>query len=951
MPDPSPAGEPTTSRRATSRLPTVALGAAVSYFVLCAAATAIVQGVLWDLRAYHRDPIDSTWRVELAWRAWHGEWAGIDFHYPRGPLWQVFGWTAATLADGEVPWTLALLGLGFHLATLGVLLALVLRAVPHRWWRVAAFVACALLSNTSGIETFRGALPLLVLFALVPRELGADPEPRPWRGALAAGAVTALATLVSFDRLYAIGVCTMAALGFELLARLRHGLAPRQAVLRALRYGAACAACFAVALLLLAVLGGDPIEAIEAQRSLGASYASNMSTEWRVDVPRANVTGLFAGCLALAAGLLLAARGGRGMAAGVWLTGALPAVTFAFMRADEGHMIISMTPALVVLFFVAAGASGGAPMLARWSAGVLATMAVVGWFGTYPGNMAGHPGALADATLALRGEKGPDHAFRTDVRYATEWAAAELARTDGCLAVSAPITILHPLLDARGPTELGIRWDETIQRALAERLERARCPIFVYAVVNYDESGESWPFGPDFVTVARTYRPVRQLGPATLGMRRRSSPRAVTRELVAEPDATARSVGVPGELRVPLRGAVRGTDLVELELSLDFPRWRALAGGAPLVEWRFEHEGEGVSPWRQLFHLGVGEPVRTQVSVDPEAAEWFWIASHEPSIERAADALALRVSPRGVASPAEVSLRVHGVTRLSIEPDPVPPPARCDSSIDLLERVHRSQGALVRHASPDPGPYHFNLEPSPPNARLAEVLFPMVPCEDGCLSAKLSVQADPSESDGAVAEVHVLDYPARSLLRQLHVPPGGEEHPLEVWLGAWAGRRVFLRIGTLAGGSHGNDYVKVVVPRVGPCSARGELAEALLAERATAARGAPEVRGRDVFVPPDGVEVRMPVTAVPETCASFAVRPLEPGGAVSASLRVRDGDVEHVLVEAGRRAEDPADVFEVALHDFVSRRVEVIFEVTPIGEAPSPALLLAPRLHRCDGAG
>ncbi|MCZ7680623.1 MAG: hypothetical protein M5U28_18390 [Sandaracinaceae bacterium] len=843
MPDPSPAGEPTSSRRATSRLPTVALAAAVSYFVLCAAATALVQGLLWDLRAYHRDPIDSTWRVELAWRAWHGEWAGIDFHYPRGPLWQVFGWTAATLADGEVPWTLALLGLGFHLATLGVLLALVLRAVPHPWWRVAAFVACALLSNTSGIETFRGALPLLVLFALVPRELGADPEPRPWRGALAAGAVTALATLVSFDRLYAIGVCTMAALGFELLARLRHGLAPRHAVLRALRYGAACAACFAVTLLLLGVLGGDPVEAIEAQRSIGASYASNMSTEWRVDVPRANVTGLFAGCLALAAGTLLAPRGGRGMAAGVWLTGALPAVTFAFMRADEGHMIISMTPALVVLFFVAAGASAGAPMLARWSAGVLATMAVVGWFGTYPGNMAGHPGALADATLALRGEKGPDHAFRTDVRYATEWAAAELARTDGCLAVSAPITILHPLLDARGPTELGLRWDETIQRALAERLERARCPIFVYAVVNYDESGESWPFGPDFVTVARTYRPVRQLGPATLGMRRRSSPRAVTREPMAEPDATARTVGVPGELRVPLTGAVRGTDLVELELSLDFPRWRALAGGAPLVEWRFENEGEGVSPWRQLFHLGVGEPVRTQVSVDPEAAEWFWIASHEPSIERAADALALRVSPRGVASPAEVSLRVHGVTRLSIEPDPVPPPTRCDSSIDLLERVHRSQGALVRHASPDPGPYHFNLDPSPPNARLAEVLFPMVPCEDGCLSAKFSVQADPSESDGAVAEVHVLDYPARSLLRQLHVPPGGEEHPLEVWLGAWAGRRVFLRIGTLAGGSHGNDYVKVVVPRVGPCSARGELAEALLAERATAVRGAPEVRG------------------------------------------------------------------------------------------------------------
>lgn len=949
MPDPSPDGEPTSSRRATSRLPTLALALAASYFVLCAVATTIAQGLLWDLRAYHRDPIDSTWRVELAWRAWHGEWAGIDFHYPRGPLWQVWGWTAASLAGGDVPWTLALLGLGFHLATLALLLALVLRAVPHPWWRVGAFVACALLSNTSGIETFRGALPLLVLFVLVPRELGAEPEPRPWRAALAAGAITTLAALVSFDRLYAIGVCATAAAGFEVLARFRHRLAPKEALSRALRYGAACAACFAVALLLLAAFGGDPIEAIEAQRSIGASYASNMSTEWRVDVPRANVTGLFAGCLALAVGILLVAREGRGMAAGVWLTGALPAVTFAFMRADEGHMIISMTPALVVLFFVAAGASAGAPMLARWSAGVLATMAVVGWFGTYPGNVAGHPRALTDAALAIRGDKGPDHAFRTDVRYATEWAAGELARTDGCLAVSAPITILHPLLDARGPTELGLRWDEGIQRAVAERLERARCPIFVYAVVNYDEFGESWPFGPDFVTVARTYVPVRQLGPATLGMRRRRSPRAVTREPVAEPEPSAPAVAVPGELRVPLTRTVRGTDLVELELSLDFPRWRALAGGVPLVEWRFEHEGEGVSPWRQLFHLGVGEPVRTQVSVDPEAAEWFWITSHEPSVERVADALALRVSRRGVASPAEVSLRVHGVTRLSIEPDPVPPPARCDASIDLLERVRRSQGALVRQASPDPGPYHFNLEPSAPDTRLAEVLFPIVPCEDGCLFAKFSVQADPSESDGAIAEVHVLDFPARSLLRQLHVPPGGAEHPLEVWLGPWAGRRVLLRIGTLAGASHGNDYVKVVVPRVGQCSARGELAEALLSARATATRGAPEVRGRDVFVPPDGAEVRMPVTAIQETCASFAVRALEPGGAVSVSLRVRDGDVEHVLVEAERRAEDAADRIEVGLHDFAGRRVEVLFEITPAGEGP--ALLLAPRLHRCGGEG
>src|SRR5690606_30537031 len=107
---------------------------------------------------------------------------------------------------------------------------------------------------------------------------------------------------------------------------------------------------------------------------------------------------------------------------------------------------------LVVLAIVAAGADPRAPVVTRVAAGAVAVVAIVGWFGTYPSNLAGHPRAFVEGLAIARGERQPDPDFRSDHGAARAWAARALAGTPGCLAVSADVTMLHPWLDVRGPT-------------------------------------------------------------------------------------------------------------------------------------------------------------------------------------------------------------------------------------------------------------------------------------------------------------------------------------------------------------------------------------------------------------------------------------------------------------------------------------------------------------------
>ena len=920
-----------------------ALGAVVLYFVSVATSIAFVQTEAWDLRAFAEDPIDATWRLELAWRALHGEWSYVDFHYPRGPLWQLVGFAAALASPDDPPLTLALLYLFFHVATLGLLLGLVLRFVERPWPRVLVFFACAFLSNASGIATFRGFLPLLVILSYAPRTLETGEDPRPWRSAFFAAGWTALATLVSFDRLYAMVFCVTAIVLAEvaLRARARDPIAP--AFRRLGRYVLACAVCFGALALLGLALGADPIEAVLAQRTFASAYSSHMATEWRVAVPAANVVGLFLASTALVVIPRIRAVKGATRLDALWIVGALPAVSFGVIRADSGHMIVSMIPALTVLFLLAGGASATLPSSRRWLAGGLASVAVVGWFGAYPANLAGHPRAFVELAAVLEGQKGPDRGYRTEHGEAIRWARERARLYPGaCIAVSADMSIVHPFTNTRGPTELAMRWSNAMKVALAEAIESARCPSFVYSIKTYDYPGDSWALGPDFVRVAQMYEVEERLGVGLLGMRLRDEPLEVERRsLSTEP--LDEELALPGELRVPLRELARGTDIVDLELELDVPLWRAVAGGTPHVEWRFERDGVPVSEWDHLYQVMLGRPSRVQVSPDPEAAEVWWMTGASPSRSREADTLALRVSPRGLASPGRARLVVRRVERLRLERSTRPPPLECETRRDLLDDVRRG-AAFTRYVSPHAGNMHFNLEPSPPNRRLAEVVWPIAPCADTCLFVGAAVPTPPGRSDGVELEVHVLDLPDRVLLRRDHIPPGGEERRFEIALGAFSGREALLRIGTLSGPAWAEDYAKIVRPRLDRCSARRAFYEADEAGELEVI-GDAHREGGDFLVGAGGAELRAPLTIARDTCFATGLE-VSPQGPAHLSIRGQEGALEHVFFDGELAAGDHRELSALDLFDFTSRAITLVVEVRP-RVAGGRVRLGTPRLHAC----
>jgi hypothetical protein len=387
---------------------------------------------------------------------------------------------------------------------------------------------------------------------------------------------------------------------------------------------------------------------------------------------------------------------------------------------------------------------------------------------------------------------------------------------------------------------------------------------------------------------------------------------------------------------------------LDAQVQLDIDGWRALAGGAPLVEWRLEHEGEPVGEWAHLYQLVMNQPSRVQVSPDPEATEWHWITGARATREQNADTLVLRVTPRGRASPSEASLRVDWVDRLRLSPPPPPEPAACVSDDDLLERVRRGD-AYARYVSPRAGRFHFDLEPSPPDHKLAEVVFPITPCANTCLFGAAAVRATAEESDGIDLEVHALELPIRTLVHSIHVPAGGEERRFEVALDRWAGREILLRIGTLPSESWANDFAKIVRPRLGTCRARRELASEL-GTGVSVKDGEAMADGVDVVAGSEGALLRMPRTAVHGTCLSTGVEVDGEEGAVFASIRVRDGGVEHVVHAREVGAADGAVLIDpVSLFDFTTRDVEIVIELTPLSD-DTTSRLIHPRVHACGDA-
>ena len=931
----------------------VALAVAMSWFVLSALAAGFQLGALWDLRSFHLDPWDSAWRLELAWMGSEGRWSGRDFDYPRGPLWQLVAAGASVVAGGSWGGTLGFLHAFFALGSVGIVTWLVLRHEASAWGRVFAFCALALLTNTAGVATFRAFLPVAAIVTYLPARPDSD---TPWRSALTTAAITLAGLLISFDRFGTIGLAILAMALTDLAVRFWWRRAPQEALWRALRYGASLLALGGVTWLALLPLGFDLVDYVTGQRELMAAYAVNMAVGWEVAVPVANIRALFAACGLLLIVPVLRRREPeeRRHVDLAWLAGALPAVSFASVRSDEGHMILAMTPALCVLVLIAMGAIEGLATSRRYVAGVVAAVAIIGWLGTYPHATAGHPDALLNSYAALSGDKRPDTAYRSDVGTVRAWLEARREALP-CVALAADFTVLHAVTGIGGPTELGLRWSPELKRRLARKIREAACPYFIYSVRNFDAPGHSWSFGDDFLEVARAYEHEARLGGTAIAMRRREEPLTIPVSRLATEPVTVR-LALPGRAEVPLGEPIEGTDLLRLRVRVEMSAWRAYLGGTPEIEWRFEQDGEATSPWRRLYHLSLGREHTVWVSPDPEGAEWRWITGRPPVRHRSADTLVFRASARGAFSPEALRLEVLALDRLTPPTPPRAPIAECTPQVDLLRDLHAGR-AYSRWVAPNPSDLHFHLEPQPEDQPLAEILFPIVPCEDTCLRANVAVQASPERSDGVVFDVHVIDGEQRPRLHRAHVPAGGEELPVEVALGPWAGREVLLRLGTLYGEERAYDDAVVVEPQLTRCEARRDLASALRRSRATVERGAASAGeggsggADDVRVDAGGAEIRWRLTAVPDTCVSFDAIAPEEGteGAMQVVWRVRDGDVEHVLWEG--RVESGAGrlgVPERALFDWTGRRIDVVWDISPAeGREGAPVRLLSPRAYPC----
>jgi len=932
--------EPRSERR-SDLAPRIALALAVTYGALHAIAAGLATHATWSWRALEDGALDKSWQLQLAWRAMEGEWVGRDFHYTMGPLWQLLAWIGTApswgAADGfDAGWAMAGMVVVFRLAALGVGLWLVLRWVQPGWARVVCFVAVVALSNGAGLATLRAFVSTAIIVSYGARAL--EREDASWRDAFGTAAWIVAGLALSFDR-FALGVISVAVMATaELTSRWRRGEAKRPALLRPLQTGAATLALLLGLALSMLLLGADPLRYVIAQRTLTQAYGANLSTGWLAAIPAINVASLVA-IAALVAGLRLIRSGGTRTA--IWIAGALPLSAFGIVLSDAGHVFVAVSPLALTLLLAAARTETGRVGLYRPSAGLLAACFLLGWFAVHPDTLGLRPRTFAEA---LREPDPADLAYVTDRRRAVERVRA-LRETEAvpCLGVSASISVVHALAGVGGPTEMAVRWNDTLQRELADGLAREQCPFFVYEQYTFDVPDGVWWLGEDTLAVARHYERLEDVGPALSLLRWRDTPAAIPERRLPVPDA-ARALSVPGELVIPLGRSVPGTHLVRLTYLLEMDGLRAQLGGAPLLEQRFEREGEPLGDWQWMHHVQVGAPSVAYLTPDPEAAELRWIRGAPVRRDRRADAIRIRARSRGRLSPDAIDLRLLEVAELS--PPPATPrlPPACDRERDLLPALEAGV-ASARYTTPRMVGDSFQLFSNPPDHDPAEVYFPIAPCADTCFEAELSMHGDGDEGDGVDVELNVLEDEHRPRVASVHVPPGGLER-LQVRLDAWAGHAASMRIGVTPGESADADYLYVHTPRLGPCSAPVDLVAAHREGRTEVHGGHARIRNDAIVLPPSDTELAYRVYIDADLCASLTLA-LDGVGETDFHVDVKV-DGLRTRVDEGRLG--PNGTRHVirghSLHDWYGRWVELVIGVQPVLGRPR-VRVEAPRLHRC----
>lgn len=902
----------------------------LGYALLLVAAQAIVRVMAWDMRGFDANLIDYTWQVELPWRATRGDWSGRDFHFPMGPLWQVFALTGTLGGRFSAPMVIA----GMQVATQlgGIAVALWLGRRAQGMGRLFVVFAVAFAAYGAGISTLR---PLLSVVHLVLYARHAQESERPaWRDALAAATASSLLMLFSFDRLVFASLSVGVMAGFEWLARRRAALPARPALERLARYVAAQAGILALLSLIALGLGASPLEYLAGQRRLTASYAVNMATTGEGS-PIAGAT-LFALTAAALAVVPLVTRQ-RLLTGGMLVAGALPLLAFSAVQPNPGHVFMGALPALVVLCLIAGG-EALATARVRIAALLAASVFLLGWFGTFRGDVWLHPRAVVELRDVLAKRLRPQTDFVTDLGRAASFAA-ELKRSEpglACMGFSPALTAAHALADVPGPTSARIRWNAEQRRELAGAIREARCPWFVYQVGGFDRPDRpNWFIGEDLVAVAEDYELDRRLGPATYVLRRRATRMpAVVRRL--EIPSAPRELALGQELVLPLGSSVGDADLLRLDYSLSVPAWAASLGAAPRLEYRLEHGGAPLGAFIDVFDLSVNRATNTFVAVNPAIAEPRWIGQLGAVDARSADSIRFRLVARGRLTPKRGTLRFAGVRVFS--PGVVADRAggACELDRDLLSEA-RTERALPRNVALRPSTERVLLHPNPMSQQGAEVYFPIRPCEDSCVFTQAGIELPPGSGDGAELSIHVIDGPSRPRIAVVDVLPGPTPRRIEAELGRFAGRDVLLRFGSLPRGDPALDYLWLQRPRVGACTARSTLAKALGEGRAVS-EGAVDARGSEVVFGAGVSKLVYPFKVIAETCVSLGLSTNDPAASFGYLLVVRADGLAHAVASGVVTRDAPAEVPKTSLHDWYPR--EVALELHVEGKAESGALLM-----------
>lgn len=909
----------------------------LAYALALVAAQAVVRVLAWDMRGFDANLIDYTWQVELPWRATRGEWSGRDFHFPMGPLWQVFALTGTLAGQFSAPLVIA----GMQVATQlgGIAVALWAGRQARGLARPLLIAVIVFSAYGAGISTLR---PLLSVVHLVLYARGGE-APR-WRDALAAAGSSSLLMLFSFDRLVFASLSVLVMAGFEWLARKRAGLPAGVAVQRFVRYALAQAGLLVLLSLGALLWGASPLAYLAGQRSLTASYAVNMAISGEGS-PVAGATLFALAAAAIAAFPLLARQ--RALVGGMLVAGALPLLAFSAVQPNPGHVFMGALPVLVALALVAALDDLATPGV-RVAAGLVATTFVFGWFGTFRGDVWMHPRTFFTLREVVAKRLRPQTDFVTDLGRAADFAKSLKAREPGlsCMGFSPALTAAHALADVPGPTSARIRWNAEQRHELARDIRDARCPYFVYQVGGFDRPDRpNWFIGEDLVAIAESYAFDQRLGPATHVLRRRETP--LPARAVALPVAPSeRALALGEELVVPLGQVVADADLLRVRYGVSVPRWAASLGAAPRLEYRFEREGAPETDYIDVFDLSVNRPTDTLIAVNPAIAEPRWIGQVGAREARSADAVRFRLTARGRFTPPRVRFEIRSVTLLqpgyaALEDAG----AACQLERELMPEA-QSGAALSRNVALRASTERVLLHPNPLNEQGAEVFFPIRPCADSCVFAQAGIELPPGSGDGAELSLNVIDGPLRPRIAAVDVLPGPDTRRIEVPLQRFANRSVLLRFGSLPRGDPSLDYLWVQRPRVGRCSARGDLPSAMVQGRASA-DGNVDVRGEDVVFGAGLSKLSYPFTVIADTCLELELAAEGTDAEFGYLLAVRADGLAHALSMGDVRTGAPQRVPQTSLHDWHKREVVLELHVGRKAGADAVLRLVRPRLARC----